>query len=93
MFACRFGHRRLPVVGTLMSQARGRVAELAVYLSIAATGGVIYLTLRLAEPLFRLLGRTGIQVLERVLGLVLAGISVQFVLNGLRAGGIVSGAP
>ena len=50
---------------------------------------MIYLTLRMAEPLFRVLGRTGIQVLERVLGLVLAGIAVQFVLEGLRAAGIM----
>jgi hypothetical protein len=45
--------------------------------------------LRLAEPIFGLLGRTGIQVLGRVLGLVLAGIAVSFVLNGLRASGSV----
>jgi small neutral amino acid transporter SnatA (MarC family) len=49
--------------------------------------------LRLAQPIFGLLGRTCIQVLGRVLGLVLAGIAVQFVLNGLRASEIVSGAP
>jgi multiple antibiotic resistance protein len=49
-------------------------------------------TLRMAEPLFRLLGRTGIQVLGRILGLVLAGIAVQFVLNGLRAAGVVPAA-
>ena len=54
---------------------------------------MIYLALRLAEPIFRLLGRTGIQALGRVLGLVLDGIAVQFILNGLRAAGMVSGAP
>jgi multiple antibiotic resistance protein len=47
----------------------------------------------MAEPLFRLLGRTGIQVLSRLLGLVLATIAVQFVLNRLRAAGVVAGAP
>jgi multiple antibiotic resistance protein len=87
------GPAAMSAVGTLMIQARGWVHELAVYVAIAITGGVIYVTLRMAEPLFRVLGRTGIQVLERILGLVLAGIAVQFVLNGLRASGIVSGAP
>jgi multiple antibiotic resistance protein len=83
------GPAAMSAVGTLISQAHGWMEEMVVYLSIAVTGGVIYLTLRMSELLFRLLGRTGIQVLERVLGLVLAGIAVQFVLNGLRVGGIV----
>jgi multiple antibiotic resistance protein len=87
------GPASLSTVATLMSQARDGGEAVAVYLSIAVTGGVTYLALRLAEPIFRVLGRTGIQVLGRVLGLVLAGIAVQFILNGLRAAGMVSGGP
>jgi multiple antibiotic resistance protein len=87
------GPAALSTVATLMGQARGWEEALAVYLSVALTGVLTYLTLRLAEPLFRLLGRTGIQVLGRVLGLVLAGIAVQFVFNGLRAAGVVSAPP
>jgi multiple antibiotic resistance protein len=87
------GPAALSTVATLMSQAPGWAEASVVYLSIALTGAVIYVTLRLAEPLFHLLGRTGIQVLGRILGLVLAGIAVQFVLNGLRAAGFVPGAP
>jgi multiple antibiotic resistance protein len=86
------GPASLSTVATLMSQAPGWEGAMAVYLAVALTGVVIYLTLRLAEPIFRLLGRTGIQVLGRVLGLVLAGIAIQFILNGLRAAGLVSGA-
>jgi multiple antibiotic resistance protein len=87
------GPAALSTVATLMSQAPGWAEASAVYLSISVTGAVIYVTLRAAEPLFRLLGRTGIQVLGRVLGFVLAGIAVQFVLNGLRAAGVVPAAP
>jgi multiple antibiotic resistance protein len=87
------GPAALSTVATLMSQAPGWVEASVIYLSIAVTGAVIFVTLRLAEPLFRLLGKTGIQVLGRILGLVLAGIAVQFVLNGLRAAGIVPEAP
>jgi multiple antibiotic resistance protein len=87
------GPAALSTVATLMSQAAGWAEALVVYLAVAVTGGVSYLTLRLAEPLFRLLGRTGIQVLGRILGLLLAAIAVQFVLNGLRAAGIVYAAP
>jgi multiple antibiotic resistance protein len=86
------GPAALSTVTTLMSQASGWAEASLIYLAIAVTGAVSYVTLRLAEPLFRLLGRTGIQVMGRVLGLVLAGIAVQFVLNGLRAAGIVPAA-
>jgi multiple antibiotic resistance protein len=85
------GPAALSTVATLMSQARNWQEVLVVYLAVATTGVVTYLTLRLAEPIFRLLGRTGIQVLGRLLGLVLAAIAVQFVLNGLRAAGVVAG--
>jgi multiple antibiotic resistance protein len=87
------GPAALSTVATLMSQAHGWEEELAVFLAVGVTGAVSYLTLLLAEPLIRLLGRTGIQVLSRLLGLVLAGIAVQFVLNGLRAVGVVPGPP
>jgi multiple antibiotic resistance protein len=87
------GPAALSTVATLMSQAEGWEQAAAVYLSVGVTGIVTYLTLLLAEPLFLLLGRTGIGVLGRVLGLVLAGIAVQFVLNGLRAAGVVPGPP
>ncbi len=87
------GPAALSTVATLMSQAHGWEQVVVVYLAVALTGVVSYLTLLLAEPLFRLLGRTGIQVLGRILGLVLAGIAVQFVLNGLRAAGVVPVPP
>jgi multiple antibiotic resistance protein len=87
------GPAALSTVATLMSQAPGWAEASVVYAAIALTGLASCVTLRLAEPFFRVLGRTGIQVLGRVLGLVLAGIAVQFVLNGLRAAGVVPNAP
>lgn len=81
------GPAALSTVATLMSQTRDLFEELIVYGAILLTGVVSYVTLRLAEPVNRALGKTGIHVLSRILGLVLAGIAVQFVLNGLRAAG------
>jgi len=60
-----------------------------VFLAIVLTGAVCYITLRLAEPIQRRLGTTGVHVLDRVLGLVLAGIAVQFILNGLKAAELI----
>ena len=79
------GPAALSTVTVLMSQAQDAAGVAVVFLSIGLTGAVCYVTLRLAEPIQRRLGVTGIHVLDRVLGLVLAGIAVQFVINGLRA--------
>jgi multiple antibiotic resistance protein len=84
------GPAALSTVATLMSEAHDWREMAIVYFAVAVTGAVTYLTLRTAAPLFHLLHKTGIQVLGRILGLVLAGIAVQFVLNGLRSAGVVS---
>jgi len=52
---------------------------LACVLVMLATLG----TFLAAEPLARMLGRSGIRVLTRVMGVVLAGIGVQMVLDGV----------
>lgn len=51
--------------------------------------GVLLLTLSallLAPRLTKLLGETGANVVDRLLGVILAALAVQFVLEGLRAG-------
>jgi multiple antibiotic resistance protein len=81
------GPAAMSAVTVLMSRSRSPAEVLIVYLAILVTGVVSYTTLRLAEPIYRGLGKTGVHVFSRVLGLILAGIAVQFVLDGLRAGG------
>ncbi len=54
---------------------------LACVLVMLATLG----TFLAAEPLARMLGRSGIRVLTRVMGVVLAGIGVQMVLDGVMS--------
>jgi len=58
--------------------------SIPVVASIAITCFVTYLLLRAATRLNRLLGTTGIAVLERIMGLLLAAISVQFVADGIK---------
>ena len=83
------GPAALSTVTVLMARAETTAQAGLVYGAIALTGVISYATLRLAEPIQRRLGTTGIHVLGRILGLVLAGIAVQFVLNGLEAAGLV----
>ena len=84
------GPASLSTVTVLMSRAGGVGDVSMLYLAILLVGLVTYITLRMAEPIQRRLGTTGIHVLGRVLGLVLAGIAVQFVLDGLTAAGIIA---
>jgi multiple antibiotic resistance protein len=83
------GPAAMSTVAVLMSRAVDTVHSLIVFLAIGLTGFICYITLRLAEPIQRRLGMTGIHVLGRILGLVLAGIAVQFVLNGLAAAKLI----
>ena len=66
----------LPFVSVRKSQ--GAVAGLLTCL-------IAYLLLRSASVIDRLMGRTGMNVLNRIMGLILAAIAVQFMVDGLRA--------
>lgn len=43
----------------------------------------VWLVLRMAEPIGTALGRTGINILTRLMGLVLAAVAVKFITDGL----------
>jgi multiple antibiotic resistance protein len=53
----------------------------AILLSLVAS----YLSMRLSTLLLRVLGETGVHVIGRVMGILLAALAVQFVLNGVAA--------
>lgn len=84
------GPAALSTVTVLMSHAEDAAQVTGVFVAIGLTGVICYVTLRLGEPIQKRLGITGIHVLGRVLGLVLAGISVQFVLDGLAAAKLIA---
>lgn len=69
----------------LSDQATTIARQLSLYGAIAIIGLICFITLREAHWLARLLGQTGINVFSRLMGVVLAAISVQFVIDGLRA--------
>jgi multiple antibiotic resistance protein len=70
----------------LAGQAEGRPLSLAILLGvIAAVIAACLAVYLLASRIARLLGVTGNVVLSRLLGVVLAALAVQFVIDGVRA--------
>jgi multiple antibiotic resistance protein len=58
---------------------------LATFVAILVTACATFVILRFGGPILRGLGRTGVMAMTRVLGLILAALGVQFVLNGVVA--------
>lgn len=57
---------------------------IVVYGAILLTALVSYGTLLLGQRLVTILGQTGIRVLTRIMGLLLAAVATQFILTGLQ---------
>ena len=57
----------------------------ATFVAILVTAVTTFVVLRLGQPILRSMGRTGVMAMTRVLGLILAALGVQFVLNGVAA--------
>ncbi|MBS4009623.1 MAG: MarC family protein [Roseovarius sp.] len=68
-----------------MPGAEGLLWVIGVMLSVIALVFVMFLTSGLLE---RALGKVGINVVTRLLGMLLAALAVQFVLDGLRGFGL-----
>jgi multiple antibiotic resistance protein len=78
------GPGAISTIIVLSSQARGPAQVALVYGSILVTGAVSLLVLRLGNAVLGRLGKTGIRVLTRIMGLILAAVAVQLVLSGVK---------
>ena len=67
----------------------GWIGTLAVLGLLAGMIFATFLFLLASPPLERLLGRTGTIVITRLLGMLLAALSVQFVIDGVRGTGLI----
>jgi multiple antibiotic resistance protein len=78
------GPGSIAIVIVLMSHARGSPARMGIVVGcVLLTGVLTFLILRAAVALQRTLHQTGLNILNRVMGLLLAAVAVQFVVNGV----------
>ncbi len=79
------GPASITAVMLLMGQADADPARVAVlFLSLLLALALTYAVLILVEPLGRVLGVTGTNVIARISGILLAALAVQFIFDGLR---------
>ncbi|MFD1253843.1 MULTISPECIES: MarC family protein [Devosia] len=72
----------------------GAQTDLEFWLVLAAIVVILalaWLTLLIAIPIQKLLGLTGLSVVSRVVGILLAALAVQFVFDGIKASGLLGG--
>ncbi|QQA44969.1 MarC family protein [Pelagovum pacificum] len=72
----------------LTGRAEGPGDFAAVIGVMVAVLSIAYLLFLAAGPIERVLGKTGVNVVTRLLGMLLAALSVQFILDGMRTFGL-----
>lgn len=79
------GPGTIATVMLLVSVAHGKPAqEMTVFAAFFAALVITWLFMRGATKFIHVIGMTGIHVVTRLLGIILAALSVQFVLNGIK---------
>ena len=78
------GPGAISTVMVLSGQARTVAEHVAVYGSVVLTALISWISLRVGDRLLIALGQTGIRVVTRIMGLLLAAVAIQFVITGAR---------
>ena len=78
------GPGAISTVMVLALGAKSTAATITVYVSIVLTALITYWVLSAASMVERRLGQTGMRILTRLMGLVLAAIAVQFIIDGIK---------
>ncbi len=81
------------MITTIMLQVStdnfGAMGYTSLILALTLCLVIEFIALRCGTLILRIIGTTGMFVLEKIMGLILAGMSVQLILNGLSKAGLV----
>jgi multiple antibiotic resistance protein len=76
----------------LMANQEGDLARQAIVIaSLLAVLLLTFVSLLLSGRIQRVLGVTGMHVITRVMGVLLTALAVQFIFDGIKQSGLVSG--
>ena len=78
------GPGAISTVMVLAGQARTPARAAVVYASIVVTLLISWVMLRVGDRVMMRFGQTGIRVIMRIMGLMLAAVAVQFIVTGIR---------
>jgi multiple antibiotic resistance protein len=78
------GPGAIATVMVLVGKAKDFPQKMVLLATITLVSFIALLTLRSASMVSRVLGKTGINIIGRVMGLMLAAVAMQFVLDGLH---------
>jgi multiple antibiotic resistance protein len=82
-------------VTTIMLYATGHYSYLEItgllFAAIVPVLAIMFLAMRSSGLILKVLGKTGVSVVERMMGLILSGLSIQFVYDGLSKLGLIPG--
>lgn len=79
------GPGAISTVMILGAEHPGVPGRATIVAAVLATFALAYLLLKYSDGLFRVLGRSGLLIFSRVIGLLLAAVAVEFIVGGLRA--------
>lgn len=78
------GPGAIATVMMLGGSTKGAGERAALYAAIALVAAISWFVLRFASGVGRALGTTGMNLIGRIMGLILAAVAVQFVIDGLH---------
>jgi multiple antibiotic resistance protein len=78
------GPGAIATVMVLAAKAESLPQKVSLFVVIAAVSVITFLTLRSSSLVARVFGKTGLNVIGRVMGLILAAVAMQFVIDGVR---------
>lgn len=90
----RIGWRAVAIAAVLMTlfglagEDPGPAHTLMIHLVMLTVLGIAALLFAMADPIARALGRTGTIVITRLFGMLLAALSIQFVIDGIKGTGL-----
>ena len=74
-----------------VSETHDRIGmTITLFIIITAVLALTTFTMLLSNYFLKILGKTGVSVIERVMGIILTGLSVQFIYDGLLKLGIIT---